>query len=205
MPRWTAHQRHEFSGLMCCWSAGSAVSVSTASRHRPSTSRTGCRRTRVCSVPPRLPGSLPSAQQALRPVLDGLGNYEALAGEAMYLDGQGASLPGRPPAAALVLYRQATDLLQGSILPAARNLTTTNAAALSSAYQAKGSAALQGMLWVVLLGAALLALAARSSSTPAMPTATPTGRLPSMTMRRPRSSLSTSAPSTGRSAPASRE
>lgn len=105
-------------------------------------------------------GSLPSAQRALRPVLDGLGSYEALAGEAMYLDGQGVSLPGRPPAAALVLYRQATDLLQGSILPAAHNLTNTNAAALSSAYQAKRSAALQGILWVVLFGVALLALLA---------------------------------------------
>jgi len=29
-------------------------------------------------------GSVPSAQQSLRSVLDGLGNYEALAGEAMY-------------------------------------------------------------------------------------------------------------------------
>ena len=38
-------------------------------------------------------GSVPSAQQSLRSVLDGLGSYEALAGEAMYLDGQGSGSP----------------------------------------------------------------------------------------------------------------
>jgi hypothetical protein len=48
-------------------------------------------------------GSVPSAQQPLRSVLDGLGRYEALAGEAMYLDGQGSGQPGRPQAAALIL------------------------------------------------------------------------------------------------------
>jgi uncharacterized membrane protein len=105
-------------------------------------------------------GSLPSAQRALRPVLDGLGSYEALAGEAMYLDGQGASQPGRPPVAAIILYRQATDLLRGSILPSARSLTDANAAGLNSAYQAKRSDALQGILWVVLLGVVLLAVLA---------------------------------------------
>ena len=39
--------------------------------------------------------SVSSAQQTLRSVLDGLGRYEALAGEAMYLDGQGEA--GRQP------------------------------------------------------------------------------------------------------------
>ena len=86
-------------------------------------------------------GSVPSAQQSLRSVLDGLGRYEALAGEAMYLDGQGSGQPGRPPAAALILYRQATDLLQGSILPSAHGLTNQNAAVLDDAYQAKRSVA----------------------------------------------------------------
>jgi hypothetical protein len=103
-------------------------------------------------------GSLPSAQRPLRSVLDGLGSYEALAAEAMYLDGQDTSPPGRPPGAALVLYRQATDLLQGRILPAALSLTSANAAALDSTYQADRSAAVQGEGWTVLLGVALLAV-----------------------------------------------
>jgi hypothetical protein len=103
-------------------------------------------------------GSVPSAQQSLRSVLDGLGRYEALAGEAMYLDGQGSGQPGRPPAAALILYRQATDLLQGSILPSAHGLTNQNAAVLDDAYQAKRSVARYGALWVAGCGGALLAV-----------------------------------------------
>jgi hypothetical protein len=102
-------------------------------------------------------GSLPSAQQLVRTLLDGLGRYEALAGEAMYLDGQGPGQPGRPPSAALVLYRQATDLLRSGILPAAQALTDQNTAALDRAYQAKRSTALYGTLWVALAGVALLA------------------------------------------------
>jgi hypothetical protein len=103
-------------------------------------------------------GSVPSAQPSLRSVLDGLGSYEALAGEAMYLDGQGSGQAGRPPAAALILYRQATDLLQGNILPSARSLTNQNTATLDGAYQAKRSAAWSGVRWVGLCGAALLAV-----------------------------------------------
>ena len=102
-------------------------------------------------------GSSASAQRALRTVLDGLGQYEALAGEAMYVDGQGAAAPGRPPAAALALYRHATDEMRTVILPAARNLTSANAAALSSAYEAKRSTALQGVAWLLILGLLLVA------------------------------------------------
>jgi hypothetical protein len=105
-------------------------------------------------------GSALSTQRPLRSVLDGLGRYEALAGEAMYLDGQGARQAGRPPAAALILYRQATDLLRGSILPSALRLTAANAADLDSAYLAKRSAARDGAGWVALAGVALLAVLA---------------------------------------------
>jgi hypothetical protein len=105
-------------------------------------------------------GSGLSTQRPLRSVLDGLGRYEALAGEAMYLDDQGARQPGRPPAAALILYRQATDLLRGSILPSARRLTAANAADLDSAYLAKRSAARHGAGWVALAGVTLLAVLA---------------------------------------------
>jgi hypothetical protein len=100
--------------------------------------------------------SVPSAQQALRSVLDGLGRYEALAGEAMYLDGQGGA--GRPPAAALALYRQATGLLQNGILPSARGLTDQNATVLDQAYQANRSTAQLGALYVAVSGVALVAV-----------------------------------------------
>lgn len=103
-------------------------------------------------------GSSPSAQRAVQAVLNGLGQYEALAGEAMYLDSQANAPAGRPPAAALALYRQATDEMRTSILPAASSLTNSNADALSSAYQSTRGRALTGVLWTVLLG--VLALAA---------------------------------------------
>jgi hypothetical protein len=104
-----------------------------------------------------VPGITSSAQRALATVLGGLGSYEALAAQAMYVDGQAASRPGRPPAAALTLYRQATDLMRTTILPAAQQLTNAYAAALDGAYQSKRSTAQQGELWVVLLSVALVA------------------------------------------------
>jgi hypothetical protein len=97
------------------------------------------------------------SEPPVRALLDDLGRYEALAGEAMYLDGQGPGQPGRPPVAALVLYRQATDLLSSGILPAARALTDQNTAGLDHAYQAKRSTAQYGALWVTLAGVILLA------------------------------------------------
>ena len=74
------------------------------------------------------------SEPPVRALLDDLGRYEALSGEAMYLDGRGPGQPGRPPAAALVLYRQATDLLRSGILPAAHALTDQNTAALDGTY-----------------------------------------------------------------------
>src|SRR6185437_8949328 len=105
------------------------------------------------------------SEPPVRALLDDLGRYEALAGEAMYLDGQGPGQPGRPPVAALVLYRQATDLLSSGILSAARALTVQNTAALDHAYQAKRSTAQYGALWVTLAGVVLLAALASMRST----------------------------------------
>jgi hypothetical protein len=99
-------------------------------------------------------GTSPSAGRALRSVLNGLGSYEALVAQAVYIDGQSAGHPGRPPAAALTAYRQATDLMRASILPAAQDLTSTYAASLDGTYQAKRSAAEEGTVWLLLLGAA---------------------------------------------------
>jgi hypothetical protein len=99
-------------------------------------------------------GTSPPAGRALRSVLNGLGSYEALAAQAIYIDGQNAGQPGRPPAAALTAYRQATDLMRTSILPAAQDLTSAYAASLNSTYQAKRSAAEDGTRGLLLLGAA---------------------------------------------------
>jgi hypothetical protein len=99
----------------------------------------------------------PAAQRAVRSVLDGLGQYEALVGQVTYLENLGPSHPGRPPAAALALYRSATDLLRTDILPAASKLTTANAAALTAAYQARHSLAGRAALLILLIGLVLIA------------------------------------------------
>jgi hypothetical protein len=105
-------------------------------------------------------GSSRAAQLALVRVLDGLGKYEQLAGQITYIEQAATSKPGRPPAQALALYRQATDLLKSQILPPAQQLTAANAAALDSTYQAKRSRAQLGVIWVLLIGLALLAVLA---------------------------------------------
>jgi hypothetical protein len=103
-------------------------------------------------------GSNPTAQRALRTVLDGLGRYELLVGQVEYAESTGPSKPGRPPAAALTTYRTATDLLRTGILPAARNLTAANGAALDATYQGRHSLALRGVIFVLIIGLALTGL-----------------------------------------------
>lgn len=105
-------------------------------------------------------GTSPAAQRAVRSVLDKLGSYEDLVGQISYLEDAGRGTPGRPPAAALALYRTATDLLQHGILPSAGGVTSANAAVLAATYQAKRSQAIIGIVLVLVLGLALIALLA---------------------------------------------
>ena len=100
----------------------------------------------------------PGTQQAIRDVLDQLGRYEALAAQAMLLDGQHSHDAGHPPSAALESYRQATDLLAGSLLPAAQALTDRNARALEDTYQAQRGDTLTIRTWVAVTGGLLLAV-----------------------------------------------
>jgi hypothetical protein len=98
----------------------------------------------------------PAAQRELRTVLDGMGQYQALAAQAILADQQAARTAGQAPAAALAYYRQATDLMQKGILPQVASLTAGNAAALDSGYQAGLSAAGTGTAVAAGSGAALL-------------------------------------------------
>jgi hypothetical protein len=59
---------------------------------------------------------------------------------------------GRPSAATLGYYQQATDLMQASVLPAAAELTGSNASSLDSTYRHNQSAAQDGRVLVLLLG-----------------------------------------------------
>jgi lipopolysaccharide export LptBFGC system permease protein LptF len=97
-------------------------------------------------------------QQAIRDVLDQLGQYEALAAQAILLDTQDNHAAGHPPADALAAYRQATDLLATALLPAAQALTDRNARSLEDTYQAQRGTTLTLRTSVAVTGAALLAV-----------------------------------------------
>jgi hypothetical protein len=94
----------------------------------------------------------PAAQRAVSSVLDALSRYEALAADAILTNQRGGDRAGRPSAATLDYYRQATDLMRNSVLPAAASLTSANAAALDSAYSQHRSAALDGRVLALVSG-----------------------------------------------------
>ncbi len=100
----------------------------------------------------------PAAQHAVATMLDALGRYEALAAEAILTNQGGSDKPGRPSAATLSYYQQATDLMQNTVLPAAQSLTAANANSLGASYNQNHSSAQNGRLFVLLLGAALVAV-----------------------------------------------
>lgn len=102
----------------------------------------------------------PADQAAVRSILDGLGQYERLASQAMILDQQAHHRAGPPPGNVIAVYRQATDLMTLDLLPPAYNLTLEGGATVREAYAAKRSAVLAGRLWVGLAGLAVIAVLA---------------------------------------------
>src|ERR1700689_4609623 len=79
-------------------------------------------------------GGNAAAGRKLRSVLDGVGQYEALASDALLTDQQARSSVGRAPAASLAYYQQATDLIRTSILPSVSSLTNVSADQLDASY-----------------------------------------------------------------------
>ena len=79
-------------------------------------------------------GGNAAAQRELRSALDGVGQYEALAADALLTDQQARSSVGRAPAASLAYYQQATDLMRTSILPSVSSLTNVSASELDASY-----------------------------------------------------------------------
>src|SRR5690348_9848768 len=100
----------------------------------------------------------PADQEAVRSILDGLGQYERLASQAMVLDKQAHHRAGPPPGNVIAVYRQATDLMTLDLLPPAYNLTLEGGATVREAYAAKRSAVLAGRLRVGLAGVAVIAV-----------------------------------------------
>jgi hypothetical protein len=91
-------------------------------------------------------------QRTVRAVLDGLGRYERLAGQAMLLDEQANHSAGPPPAGVVELYRRATDLMKLDLLPKAYNLTLDSGTLVRHSYEDEHSAVLMGRVWVLLAG-----------------------------------------------------
>jgi hypothetical protein len=98
-----------------------------------------------------------AAEAGLRSVLDRLGQYEALAADAILTD-QAGGAGGRATAVSLAYYQQATDLMRTRILPEVNALTTVSASSLDAGYQAGRATAETGIVLVAVTGALLLAV-----------------------------------------------
>ncbi len=99
-----------------------------------------------------------AAEQQLNAVAARLGQYEALIADAELLSQQARDAAGEPSAAVSADYNQATRLMQGDILPAVRNLTGSSESGLDASYGAGKTAAVSGVIWVVVLGVLLVAV-----------------------------------------------
>jgi len=99
-----------------------------------------------------------AAQRELRSVLDGVGQYEALAADALLTDQQASSSVGRAPATSLAYYQQATDLMATTIAPAVSSLTSVSASKLTASYRDGTSTASTTADVVIGAGVALIAI-----------------------------------------------
>src|SRR6202042_2855483 len=97
----------------------------------------------------------PAEQRAVSSVLDTLGRYQALAADAIVVNQRGHDPAGRPSAATLGYFQQATDLMSTTVHPAAAALTPANARALDMSYSRDRSTAMSGQLLVLVLGLAV--------------------------------------------------
>lgn len=97
-----------------------------------------------------------AVQSALAAVLDGMGDYDGLAARALALNDRAAAAAGHPDPTALAEYRQATDLMQNTLLPAADRLLQADNAAYNNSYNAQRSDLTSAEVWTAVLGTLLL-------------------------------------------------
>ncbi|MGW4404002.1 hypothetical protein ACWEJ6_08210 [Nonomuraea sp. NPDC004702] len=103
-----------------------------------------------------LAGDNAAERRTVQSVLDGLGRYERLAGQALLLNEQSRHAPGAPPDTVVGTYRQATDLMRLVLLPQAYNLTLESGTIVRRTYDDKN--AMVPLLRSAVLLAGLLAL-----------------------------------------------
>jgi hypothetical protein len=108
-----------------------------------------------------------TAEGELRSVLDRVGQYEALAADAILTDqqapgaaGAAGHAAGKATPASIAYYQQATDLMRTGILPAVSSLTTVSASSLEAGYQTGLTTAGTGIVLVAVIGVLLLVVLA---------------------------------------------
>ncbi|MFI0354556.1 hypothetical protein [Actinomadura sp. 9N407] len=104
----------------------------------------------------QLAGQDPDRQKTVREVLQALGRYDRLVGEALLLSRQSDHAAGQTPKPVLDAYRQATDLMRMELLPRAYNLTLDSGATVRQEYEDKRASVQAGQAWVALAGLAVL-------------------------------------------------
>jgi hypothetical protein len=97
-------------------------------------------------------------QQSIQTLLDGLATYQAEVADVRLLETQSAAPAGRPDAAVLAQYDQATDLMRNTLIPAANALLASNNSELDSTYASQRSSAREA-LWLLAGVGALLVVA----------------------------------------------
>ncbi|MGI5282604.1 hypothetical protein ACQEVF_04670 [Nonomuraea polychroma] len=103
-----------------------------------------------------LSGDNLAERRTVQSVLDGLGRYERLAGQALILDKRANHPPGPPPEEVVAIYRQATDLMRMVLLPQAYNLTLETGTIVRRTYDEK--AVMVPLLRVAVVLSGLLAV-----------------------------------------------
>ncbi|PDP87978.1 hypothetical protein CQJ94_09135 [Glycomyces fuscus] len=91
-------------------------------------------------------------------VLDGMGAYEQLAGQARLLNDEAQAPPGRVDGTALETYDEATRLMHTELLPKAFNLGLDSSAIVRANHEEGQSSVAFGMLWVGAVGAVTVAV-----------------------------------------------
>lgn len=99
-----------------------------------------------------------TAERQLTLVLDRVGQYQALAADALLMSQQVHSAGGRSSSSAVAYYQQASDLMQTGILPTVKSLENVSSDRLNQAYQGGKTTAGTAMAWAAVLGL-LLAVA----------------------------------------------
>ena len=107
----------------------------------------------------QLLGLNPALAAQVRALLDALGGYESLIGQAVYVDqGTLSEAPAAPPRPALGLYEQATASMHRDILAAASRIRDEDDREINASYHSALDSASLEAAFVAVLGVLLLAL-----------------------------------------------